>query len=71
MLPGELDGSKFLRAMGRCGWQVSRTKGSHRVLKNAGGRTLVVAFHKTLSRNSMRRALREAGISEEDFEREL
>lgn len=71
MLPGELDGSRFLRALGRCGWHVARAKGSHRVLKNAAGRTLVLAFHDVVSRNTIRRTLREAGVSEEAFERQL
>ena len=72
MLPGEIDGARFLRAMARLGWHVSRTRGSHRVLKREGNpRILIVAFHKTLSRNSVRRALREAGIDEDAFERVL
>jgi predicted RNA binding protein YcfA (HicA-like mRNA interferase family) len=68
MLPAELDGARFLRAMARLGWQVSRTRGSHHVLRGASGRIIVVAFHGTLSRNSVRRALREAGVPEEAFE---
>lgn len=70
MLPAEVDGGRFLKAMGRLGWHVSRTRGSHRVLKDVRGRTVVVAFHGTLSRNSVRRALREAGVAEDDFEAE-
>ena len=68
MLPAEVDGDRFLRAMGRLGWRVSRIHGSHHVLKDASGRTLVVAFHATLSRHSVRRALREAGIGDAEFE---
>jgi predicted RNA binding protein YcfA (HicA-like mRNA interferase family) len=70
MLPALLDGRRFLRAMARLGWAVRRTKGSHRILNDTHGRTLIVAFHADISRNSVRRALREAGISEDDFERE-
>lgn len=68
MLPGEVDGARFLRALARHGWRVARTRGSHHVLKSRDGRTLVVAFHGTLSRNSVRRVLREAGVAESDFE---
>lgn len=68
MLPGEIDGRRFLRAMARLGWAVARTAGSHRVLRNRGGQVIVVAFHDSLSRNSVRRALREAGVPERDFE---
>lgn len=72
MLPGEIDGRRFLRAMARFGWSVSKTKGSHRILKREGSsRILVVAFHDTLSRNSVRRALREAGIDEDAFQASL
>ena len=70
MLPGGGDGKRFLRAMARFGWRVIRQRGSHRTLRKAeGGAILVIAFHETLSRNSVRRALREAGVSEDDFER--
>jgi predicted RNA binding protein YcfA (HicA-like mRNA interferase family) len=72
VLPGEIDGRRFIRAMARFGWTVARARGSHRVLTQApGGRILVVAFHKTLSRNSVRRALREPGIDEKAFQDEL
>lgn len=68
MLPGEIDGKRFLRAMARLGWSVARSRGSHRVLRDdRSGRILVVAFHGNLSRNSVRRALKEAGIDEADF----
>lgn len=68
VLPGEIDGIRFLKAMARLGWTVARVKGSHRILRRADGRVLVVAFHANLSRNSVRRALREASIDEGTFE---
>lgn len=72
MLPGEVDGKRFLRAMARFGWRVSRTSGSHKILKSeSSGRIIVVAFHSTLSRNSVRRTLRDAGIDEAEFEHAL
>ncbi|GEM_PF-5941913 len=72
MLPGEIDGRRFLRAMARLGWRVVKQRGSHRTLQKAGsGQILIVAFHETLSRNSVRRALREAGVPEEEFEGRL
>ena len=71
-LPGEVDGRRFLRAMGRFGWTVETQRGSHRKLVHAD-RTdfLVVAFHQTLGRNSVRRILRQAGIDEDEFLKEL
>lgn len=72
LLPGEIDGHRFLRAMARFGWRVVRQRGSHRTLRHAQeGRILVVAFHDALSRNSVRRILREAGIPEDGFEARL
>ncbi len=70
-LPGEVDGKKFLRAMARLGWHVERQRGSHRKLVNASGAMMIVAFHKSLSRVSVRRTLRQAGISEEEFVAQL
>jgi predicted RNA binding protein YcfA (HicA-like mRNA interferase family) len=71
-LPGELDGRRFLRAMARFGWTVASQKGSHRKLVNTEQPgILIVAFHRTLGRNSVRRVLRQAGISEEEFVRAI
>ncbi len=71
-LPGEVDARRFLRAMARFGWTVETQRGSHRKLVHPD-RTgfLIVAFHQTLGRNSMRRILRQAGIDEDAFLREL
>jgi predicted RNA binding protein YcfA (HicA-like mRNA interferase family) len=71
MIPGEVDGVRFLRALGRLGWQVARVRGSHRVLKHPTRGTVVVAFHGKLSRNSVQRALRQCGISEQEYLDEL
>jgi predicted RNA binding protein YcfA (HicA-like mRNA interferase family) len=57
--------------MGRLGWRVVRVRGSHRTLKDPAGRVIVVAFHSTLSAHSIRRALREGGTTEADFEARL
>jgi predicted RNA binding protein YcfA (HicA-like mRNA interferase family) len=72
VLPGELDGKRVLRALARLGWRVARTRGSHRILRHdRTGGFLILAFHDTLSRNSVRRLLREAGIPEDEFMRAL
>ena len=58
--------------MARLGWAVVKQRGSPRTLRRGdSSRILIVAFHDKLSRNSVRRALREAGIDEDEFEREL
>lgn len=71
-LPGELEGRRFLAAMARFGWTVASQRGSHRKLTHVGRADfLLLAFHRTLGRTSVRRALRQAGISEEEFIAEL
>jgi predicted RNA binding protein YcfA (HicA-like mRNA interferase family) len=53
--------------MARFGWNVEKQRGSHRKLVHEGRGMLIVAFHEGLSRNSVRRALRQAGIDEAEF----
>lgn len=70
--PAEIDGKKVLKALARFGWIVVSQDGSHRKLRRGGAPpSLIVAFHRTLSRHSLRETLRLAGIAEEDFQREL
>jgi predicted RNA binding protein YcfA (HicA-like mRNA interferase family) len=57
--------------MAKFGWTVEKQRGSHLKLIHASGGMLIVAFHGTLSRNSVRRALRQAGIEEGEFARAL
>lgn len=67
-LAGEIEGQRFLRAMARLGWRVERQRGSHRKLVHEGrAGFLIVAFHDTIGRNSVRRILRQAGIEEDEF----
>ncbi len=71
-LPGEVSGTRFLLAMARFGWTVATQKGSHRKLVHPGRADfLLVAFHGSLGRNSVRRALRQAEIDETEFARVL
>lgn len=72
LLPGELDGERFLRALGRFGWTVASQRGSHRKLTHPHrpGR-LVVAFHSKIGRRAVLRTLREAHIEVEAFLEQL
>jgi len=71
-LPGEIDGRRFLRAMARFGWTVEGQKGSHRKLVHPDHSDfLIVAFHATLGRNTVRKILRQAGIDEDEFREAL
>lgn len=71
-LPGEIDGPRFIRAMARFGWAVGSQRGSQRKLVNPERPFfLIVAFHRTLGRNTVHRILRQAGIDEAAFLEEL
>lgn len=67
-LPGEVDGRRFLRALSRFGWKVESQRGSHRKLVHPDREDfIIVAFHRTVGRNTIRRILRHADIDEESF----
>lgn len=67
-LPGEIDGRRFVRAMARFGWSVESQRGNNRKFVHPDRRDfLIIAFHRTLGRNTIRRILRQAGIEEEEF----
>jgi predicted RNA binding protein YcfA (HicA-like mRNA interferase family) len=71
-LPGEVAGTRFLRALARFGWHEVSQRGSHRKLAHpARPGFLLVAFHSTIGRVAMQRALRAAEIDEGAFLREL
>ena len=67
-LPGEIDRRKFFRAMARLGWFVISTRGSHFKLANAiTGRKIIVAVHDVIRRKATLAALRQAGLTVEEF----
>ena len=71
-LPGEIDGRRLLRALARFGWTIESQRGSHRKLFHPDRSDfLIVAFHQTVGRNTVRRVLRQAVIDEDDFLAEL
>jgi predicted RNA binding protein YcfA (HicA-like mRNA interferase family) len=71
-LPGELDGRRFLRALAKFGWRLETQRGSHRKLIHESRATfLIIAFHSTVSRITIRKTLRQAGIDEEEFLQEI
>ena len=74
-LPRGADPRKVIAALGRLGWQVQSTKGSHVHLANPDqpGVVLTVPFHagRGISPGALRSLLRAAGISVEEFVEEL
>ena len=58
--------------MARFGWTLQTQRGSHRKLVHPDRADFIlVAFHDMLGRNSVRRALKQAGIDEDAFADEL
>jgi len=72
MLPGEVDGARFVRALARFGWRTASQRGSHLkiVHPNRPG-FVVVAFHGTIRRPAMRKTLARMGIDEDEFLKQL
>ncbi len=73
-LPRDADPRKVIAALGRFGWEVRSTKGSHVHLSHPekAGIVLTVPFHaRGVSPGVLRGLLRAAGISVEEFVEEL
>jgi predicted RNA binding protein YcfA (HicA-like mRNA interferase family) len=70
-LPRDADPRKVLKALGRFGWEIQSTKGSHVHLFNRDrpGVVLTVPFHtaRGVSPGALRSLLRIAGISVDEF----
>ncbi len=69
-----ISGDEAIRAFEKIGYQVVRQKGSHIRLRddqNQRHRPLTVPKHKELKPGLLRKLLREADISVEEFERLL
>ncbi|MYD35545.1 MAG: addiction module toxin, HicA family [Dehalococcoidia bacterium] len=62
-----ISGDDFVRAMDRIGFLWERTNGSHMILVGPGGRTLSVPRHRELGRGLLRKLIRDAGLSREEF----
>jgi predicted RNA binding protein YcfA (HicA-like mRNA interferase family) len=63
-----LSGLDAIRAFERAGWQRARQKGSHVSLVKPGvGVNLSVPLHRELDRGTLRKLIRLAGLSVDDF----
>lgn len=65
-----IPGRELIAALGRLGYEVSRTRGSHARLVCAGRPSVTVPLHRELDRGTLRAILAEAGLSAEEL-REL
>ena len=66
-----LSGRQVLAALTRLGFVESHRKGSHVKMKHADGRVIVFPFHDEIDRFTLKGALRDAGIEDADFLKEV
>ena len=61
-----ISGKEAINVFNRLGFNSVRQKGSHVVLRN-GAHGCVVPLHKSLAKGTLRGAIKQAGLSVEDF----
>lgn len=62
-----LTGRQVHAALRRLGFQEVHHKGSHVKMEHADGRRIVFPYHEEVDRHTLRGALRDADISEDEF----
>jgi len=67
-----LSGRKIVRAFEGFGWQVVRQRGSHIIMVKEGEMaTLSVPDHKEVAKGTLRSLIRSAGMTVDEFARQL
>ncbi|NLA21854.1 MAG: type II toxin-antitoxin system HicA family toxin [Candidatus Marinimicrobia bacterium] len=66
-------GNRLIKALKKLGFEVVRTKGSHRFLKHPDGRCTVVSTHagENIGRGLMAQIMRDCEITAEDLKKIL
>ncbi len=63
-----ISGDKAIKAFSKAGWYPHRQVGSHLVMRKEGSRvTLSIPRHKELRPGLLRKLIRDAGLSVEEF----
>ena len=63
-----ISGAEAIKAFHRAGWRAVRQSGSHVVLTKEGeDATLSVPLHRELKRGLLRRLIRDAGLTVDEF----
>lgn len=64
-----VSGREAVRAFARIGYEVDRQRGSHLVLRHRDPphRRLVVPDHREIAKGTLRKLVREAGLTVEEF----
>jgi len=67
-----LSGRKTVRAFEKLGWQVARHRGIHIIMVKEGEIvTLSIPDHKEIAKGTLRSLIRAAGITVDEFARQL
>jgi len=66
-----ISGDDFVRAVREIGYEWDHTEGSHMILLHPSGRRLSVPRHRELGRGILRKLMRRADLSREEFLRLL
>lgn len=66
-------GKQLLAALGRLGFEVVRTRGSHYYLRHSDGRSTVVPVHsgETIGRGLLAKILRDSEVDREQLRKQL
>jgi predicted RNA binding protein YcfA (HicA-like mRNA interferase family) len=62
-----ISGDEFVKAVNHIGYDWDHTEGSHMILLNETGRRLAVPRHKELGHGLLRKLIRDAGLSRDEF----
>ena len=67
-----ISGRKTVRAFEKLGWQIARQRGSHIIMvKDGEMTTLSIPDHKEIAKGTLRSLIRSAGITVDEFIRQL
>ena len=61
-----VSGEEAVKALGRLGFVFVRQKGSHAILRR-GSQGCVIPMHREINQGTLRGALKQAGVSEQEF----
>ena len=62
-----VSGAAVSKALQQRGFDVVSQRGSHRKLRNADGRTVIVPLHSSVAPGTLRSIVRQAGLTAEEF----
>ena len=69
-IPRDVNGSEAARALRRAGFEQIRQTGSHLIMRK-DGRTVVVPQHKPIKPGTLKGVIEQAGLTVEEFIKQL